>query len=380
MILDDPAHVSESELHGRLDRVRAEMAVKKIRTLAVYDSAQHDMTRMDPLFYLTDFYAVGPCWLLVPLEGRPTLFVTPAWDAPRARGLVAYADVVPADANGLMRLVGNAVANAAGPVALSGRDALSVRAAESFGDLASLQDENDIIPLVAAVKSAVEIARIARAAEMADAGFATLREVARVGMREYELSAEVEATMKALGASDNFGLIAGGSHNTAVRGATERRLEAGDVIVGEITPAFHGYHAQLCRTFILGEPTPKQIENYNILIEAERQAFAAALPGQSSSAIARAANRVISDGGYPEFCRAPYMRTRGHGLGRGAVIPGDLDPEGGVTLEEGMTFVIHPNQYFPDTGYLMLGDTVVIEAGGPRQLTKTPPMLFWRAG
>jgi Xaa-Pro aminopeptidase len=215
---------------------------------------------------------------------------------------------------------------------------------------------------------------------MADAGFATLREVARVGMREYELSAEVEATMKALGASDNFGLIAGGSHNTAVRGATERRLEAGDVIVGEITPAFHGYHAQLCRTFILGEPTPKQIENYNILIEAERQAFAAALPGQSSSAIARAANRVISDGGYPEFCRAPYMRTRGHGLGRGAVIPGDLDPEGGVTLEEGMTFVIHPNQYFPDTGYLMLGDTVVIEAGGPRQLTKTPPMLFWRAG
>ncbi len=197
-------------------------------------------------------------------------------------------------------------------------------------------------------------------------------------MREYELSAEVEATMKSLGAADNFGLIAGGSHNTAVRSATERRFEAGDVIVGEITPAFHGYHAQLCRTFVLGEPTPKTVENFNILVEAERRAFAAAVPGQSSSAIAEAANQVIADGGYGEFCRPPYMRTRGHGLGRGSVLPGDLDPEGGPTLEEGMTFVIHPNQYFPDTGYLMLGDTVVIENARPRVLTKTPAKLFWR--
>ena len=29
-------------------------------------------------------------------------------------------------------------------------------------------------------------------------------------------------------------------------------------------------------------------------------------------------------------------------------------------LEEGMTFIIHPNQYLPETGYLTLGDTVVM--------------------
>jgi Xaa-Pro aminopeptidase len=354
------------------------MAKKKIATLAVYDSAQHDMTSMDELFYLTDFYAVGPCWLVLQLEGRPTLFVSPAWDAPRAKRLVPHADVVPADAKGLMQAAAGALAQASPPFALCGGDALSVRAAESFAGFA-LPGENEIIPRLAAVKSPAEVARIARAAEIADAGFATLCQVARVGLREYELAAEVEATMKSLGASDNFGLIAGGSHNTAVRGATERRLEAGDVIVGEITPAFAGYHAQLCRTFVLGEPTPKTVENFNILIEAERRAFAAALPGQSSSAIAEAANQVITDGGYGEFCRPPYMRTRGHGLGRGSVLPGDLDPEGGPTLEEGMTFVIHPNQYFPDTGYLMLGDTVVIERARPRVLTKTPAKLFWRA-
>ena len=49
---------------------------------------------------------------------------------------------------------------------------------------------------------------------------------------------------------------------------------------------------------------------------------------------------------------------------------------GGSALALNMTLVIHPNQYIPETGYMMLGDTVVIEAHGPRALTKTPRQLF----
>ena len=71
-------------------------------------------------------------------------------------------------------------------------------------------------------------------------------------MREYELAAEVESAMHAAGAEDNFGLIGAGSHNVAIRAPTDRRLEAGDVIVGEITPCYRGYFAQLCRTLVLG--------------------------------------------------------------------------------------------------------------------------------
>jgi hypothetical protein len=42
-----------------------------------------------------------------------------------------------------------------------------------------------------------------------------------------------------------------------------------------------------------------------------------------------------------------------------------------------MTMVIHPNQFVPETGYMMCGDMVVIEDGGPRLLTQTPLRLFW---
>ena len=54
------------------------------------------------------------------------------------------------------------------------------------------------------------------------------------------------------------------------------------------------------------------------------------------------------------------MRVRGHGLGCGSFAPGSLENGNQTKLEEGMTFIIHPNQYLPETGYLTLGDTVVM--------------------
>jgi Xaa-Pro dipeptidase len=197
-------------------------------------------------------------------------------------------------------------------------------------------------------------------------------------MREYELAAEMNSAMEALGSEDNFGLMSAGSHNVAIRAVTDRKLEEGDVIVGEITPCYKGYFAQLCRTYILGEPTDLQREKYDLLLRAQVAGLEAALPGKPSSGIASAVNDVIGGAGYSEYCRQPYMRTRGHGLGMGGVVPFDVTESSSPTLELGMTMVIHPNQYIPETGYMMLGDTVVIEQSGPRSLTKTPRRLFWR--
>jgi Xaa-Pro dipeptidase len=72
------------------------------------------------------------------------------------------------------------------------------------------------------------------------------------------------------------------------------------------------------------------------------------------------------------------MRTRGHGLGLGGVVPYDVTEDSSPLLETDMTMVIHPNQYIPETGYMMLGDTVVIEKGGARCLTETERRLFWK--
>lgn len=106
--------------------------------------------------------------------------------------------------------------------------------------------------------------------------------------------------------------------------------------------------------------------------------MAAAVPGRLASDIARTIDEVMINAGYAEYCRQPYMRSRGHAMGFGAIIPRDLAPDNHTVLREGMAFVIHPNQYIPETGYLMAGDTVVLEPTGPTRLTQTPLQLFWK--
>ena len=369
------------DLRQRLARVREGMAERGIGGLIVYYGAQHNMLRMDQLAYLTDFKTIGPSILLVPKEGEPTLVVTPAWDAARARDIVQFDTVIGVDPDALARTAGALAAKLDKPLGIVGREVMPLGFAREFSAQFNVEliDGGDLVKKIGATRTAIELDRVTRAAAIADEGFRVLCEVAHVGMREYELAAEVEAAMQAMGSEDNFGLIAAGSHNLAIRAPTDRRLEPGDVIVGEITPGYRGFHAQLCRTFILGEPTAVQRQKYDMLLQALDQGFKAAKPGRPSNEIAFAVNKVISDAGYGEYCRQPYMRTRGHGLGLGGVVPYDVTEDGGPVLARNMTMVIHPNQYIPETGYMMLGDTVVIEEDGPRPLTVTPRHLHWRA-
>jgi Xaa-Pro aminopeptidase len=44
-------------------------------------------------------------------------------------------------------------------------------------------------------------------------------------------------------------------------------------------------------------------------------------------------------------------------------------------IEANMVFVIHPNQYMPETGYMMCGDPVVVSESGARNLA-APPASF----
>jgi Xaa-Pro aminopeptidase len=369
------------DLNDRLSRVRARMRERGIAALVVYFNGQHYMLRFNPLLYLTDFKALGPAFLFLPQTGDPTLLISPDWDLPRAREHLSFATVHAVAQPALAQAAAEMAKALPKPLAIAGREHMTVAFAREFLPLvdAELRDAGDLVSGIATTRTEVELERVEKAAAIADEGFAALREAARVGMREYELAAEVEHAMQCAGSDDNYGLMGAGSHNLAIRAPTDRRIEAGDLVIGEITPCYRGAFAQLCRTLVLGTPNDLQREKYDMLIRAQDAGFRAARPGQPSSEIARAVNTVIGAAGYGDYCRQPYMRTRGHGLGFGGVVPYDVTEDGGPALAVGMTMVIHPNQYIPQTGYMMLGDTVVIEAQGPRTLTTTPRQLFWKA-
>ena len=86
--------------------------------------------------------------------------------------------------------------------------------------------------------------------------------------------------------------------------------------------------------------------------------------------------RVLEAQGYGEYCHPPHINRRGHGLGFGSGLPGDVAPDNDIVLEEDMLFVIHPNQYLPETGYMMCGEPTLITKNGAEVLTRSMARMY----
>ena len=363
----------QQEFATRLSQVRWAMREQGLHTLLVYESGRHNFLRMNYVAYLTDFISVGPQTMLVLLlDDAPGLYLSPVWDIPRAQEESWVSDVRP------FKDFWTRLAEISGKVGVIGREVMHVDLHDEIVKALKQTPVNakDIIENMARCKSEFELERLRRAAEIADAGVSALHEQARVGLKEYELAAIVEYRMRSLGAEDNFGMVVANNHNQALHPPTDRVSQPGDIIIGEITPCIGGLFVQICRTMVLGEPPPAVREKYAILKTAMGFGMEAAKTGAPASAVAAAINGTFIEAGYEKYCRPPFMRVRGHGLGCGSFAPGSLEDDNKTKLEEGMTFIIHPNQYLPETGYLTLGDTVVMTKTKAQSLMKSSWEIF----
>jgi Xaa-Pro dipeptidase len=207
-----------------------------------------------------------------------------------------------------------------------------------------------------------------RAVDIAEAGYRNLLETTHAGMREFQLAAELEIFMRRHGAEDNFQLMSASQHNEAGHMPTGRVLERGDLILAEITPAVEGEFIQICRSAVIGGPSALQLEKFELLLTALKAGMAAATPGTSVTELVEVMNAPIVAAGYAQFTVPPYMRTRGHSMGLGSMEP-EVAPGYEHYMKKDMVFVMHPNQYIPETGYIMCGEPVIITDDGAVPLT-----------
>jgi Xaa-Pro dipeptidase len=318
---------------------------------------------------LTGFKALGPVAAMLDRAGAVTLVVTPAWDAKRAVedcpgiGIVAADDVVDGIA-AVLGTVGGAT------IGVAGLGAIPFGIASRLSGLTtSARPADDVIFNAARCKTDAELIYAREATRIAELGYTRLLEIARPGMSEDDLAAELRWHSKSLGAEDNFALMCAGPHNKAVAPSNGRKMLAGDIIVCELTPSYRGQLAQICRTIVLGEASELLRVKYALVVRAMEAGFAAAQPGAIMADVCRAINTVLETEGYGEFCHPPHIRRRGHGLGFGSMSPGDVALDNATVLEPDMLFMIHPNQYLPETGYLLCGEPAVMTAHGAVPLT-----------
>jgi Xaa-Pro aminopeptidase len=347
--------------------------------VAVHDGA-HFIEKPNPVTVITGFKSLGPAAAILRPDGTSTLIVSPAWDAGRAGDCCPDTRVV-----GTQNIADTLVAELGGEarttIGLSGMRALPARIAERVATaLPSAQSADKLVFDAARTKTGEEIANAREATRIAELGYQYMLTIAKPGMSEDALAVDLKWFMKSQGAEDNFLLLCAGSHNRAVQPSTGRKLQVGDIVLAEVTPSVRGQLAQICRTIVVGDASAELAEKYALVVHAMDQGIAAARPGVPMAEVCRAINTVLEAKGYGEYCHPPHIRRRGHGLGFASTRPGDVALDNDTPLEPGMVFMIHPNQYLPETGYLLCGEPVVMTANGAEPLTAQKAALASVAG
>jgi Xaa-Pro dipeptidase len=338
--------------------------------------APNELNRVDTVFHLTGYRGVGESLAVLRKGEKPLLIVTPEWEIERAQARAKGWEVRGVDDLPQAVSVLFSKGLPAGKTATVNLGRLPVAIAKKLsaviGDAKSLdkQLERALMP-----KTAEEIERARQATAIAEKGFERMLQVTKVGMAECDLAVQMKLYMEELGADDNFWLMTASPHNRAVQPSSGRKLEVGDIILAEMTPTYKGQLAQICRTVVVGPPSNLLSEKYALVVRAMEAGIKTIKPGIPMGDVAKAIDKVLSAEGYAEYCNPPHIRRRGHGLGHGSNAPGDVAPANETILEEDMVFVVHPNQYLPETGYLLCGEPVRVTATGVEQLSKKAAWL-----
>ncbi|MFD1031349.1 M24 family metallopeptidase [Metaplanococcus flavidus] len=224
------------------------------------------------------------------------------------------------------------------------------------------------------IKDDTEIANLKKGIAMCDAAFEHSLSFIRPGMSEKELGLELEFFMRKAGAGgikENH-VIATGPRASLPHGqATDRIIEVGDWVKMDIGAKVEGYYTDFTRTVVLGEPTDKQVEIYNIVKRTQEAALAAIGPGKTCSELDALARGIIADAGYGEN----FGHSLGHSIGLAVHESPAMRATDHTVLEPGMVITVEPGIYIPGWGGVRIEDFLVITEDGYDNLTKATKEL-----
>ena len=242
-----------------------------------------------------------------------------------------------------------------GPGAETSRESRFVEMLRQTYPKNEIVDVSKIIGEMRKVKSPSEIELLQKAVDISIEGHRELFRTIRPGAYEYEAQAALEAVWTRLG-SERPGypsIIGSGIYGTILHyNENRKRIEAGDLVVVDAAAEYSYYTADITRTFpASGKFTPRQREIYQLVLDAQRAAEKAFVPGKSSlSDLQRAARDVMTASRLRDQHGNTLERYFIHGLGHW--IGMDVHDAGNYgVLPVGSVFTIEPGIYLPEEGF-----------------------------
>ncbi len=224
------------------------------------------------------------------------------------------------------------------------------------------------------VKDEHELALMQLASEVTLAAYKAAYEALEPGMTQGDFRNLVSLGHSQQGFSGGAGVQVGQYSALPHGSVTPQVIEEGSILLIDGGCGVEGYRSDISRTFLLGEPTDKMRQVFDIELQAQSAALAAAGPGVEAQAVDAAARRVIEEAGYgPEYTF--FTHRVGHGIGMDGHEWPYLVKGNTLLLEPGMTFSDEPGIYIPGEFGVRLEDDMYITEDGAALFTPQSPSI-----
>ena len=203
-----------------------------------------------------------------------------------------------------------------------------------------------------------------------EAAYKSLKE----GMTQQDFAGLVEAAHAQLGFDGGAGVQVGEYSALPHGSAKPQIVREGTILLIDGGCKVEGYSSDISRTFVLGKPTDKMKQVFEIEHRAQSAALAAAKPGVACGDVDAAARKVIVDAGYgPDYKH--FGHRVGHGIGMDVhewpyLVKGNKTP-----LQPDMCFSDEPGIYIRGEFGIRLEDDMHITQDGAKLFTPQSPSL-----
>ncbi len=227
-----------------------------------------------------------------------------------------------------------------------------------------------VVEVLRQVKDAGELARMARAAAIADAALGEVLALLGQARREDEVALALDTAMRRLGAEDRaFETIVASGPNAAKPHArpTTRTIEARDPVVVDFGAIFEGYRSDMTRTFCVGGDPPGPLARvFEVVAAAQAAGVAAVRAGVAAGDVDKACRDLIAEAGWKEA----FEHGTGHGVGLDIHEAPAVGPGSTAILASDVVVTVEPGVYLAGIGGVRVEDTVVVTADGSHTLTR----------
>jgi Xaa-Pro dipeptidase len=237
---------------------------------------------------------------------------------------------------------------------------------------ADFPDATDVLSALRLKKDKAEVDAMRKAVQIAQDALEAVIPQIKIGMTEHELSSELVMQLLKHGSEPElpFAPIVSAGPNSANPHAspTERKLQAGDLLVVDWGAAYDGYISDLTRTFAVGEVDEEYKKIHAIVQESNAAGRAAGKPGAPCADVDKAARDVIEKAGYGKY----FTHRTGHGIGMEGHEAPYMRGDNMQLLEPGMAFTVEPGIYLTGRNGVRIEDDMVVTETGVESLSDMP--------